>query len=232
MEIKRRWEWNYILIIVWIIFVVGSLLFAYTPFKLMTSGIKTTWTVTKVNVHSDSDGGNTYLVSARYNCWWKSVVWDSFSSSSAYNYEVGQSITLYCDENDPLTFVPKSYLNYILFLFPFVWLFVFGFWIKKIVDKAKRKRLKQELTQFGTKVEATVTKIIPCWSVNEQPWYRIEAMCANDTFLSEEIFADIDRILSVWDKIDVYLDYGDHSRYWMDTDSIFEKSKDVTMISN
>ena len=232
MNIKRHWEWNYILIIVWIMFFFGSLVFTYMPFKLMTSWVKTTWTVTHVDVYSDSDEADTYSVSARYNCWWKTVVWDSFTSSSAYNYRAGQTITLYCDENDPSTFVPKSYLNYVLFLFPFMWLFVFAFWIKKIVDKAKRKKLKQELTQFGTKVEATVTKIIPCWSVNKQLWYRIQAMCTSDTFLSEEIFADIDKILNIWDKIDVYLDYGDHSRYWMDTDSIFERDYDNTMIIN
>ena len=198
----------------------------------MTSGVKTTWTITNVYVHSDSDGADTYLVSARYNCWWESVVWDSFTSSSAYNYRVGQTITLYCDEKDPLTFVPKSYSNYIIFLFPFMWLFTFVFWIKRILDKAKRKRLKEELTQFGSKVEATITKIIPYWNVNNQPWYKIEAINMSDVFLSEEIFADIDRILSVWDKIDVYLDYGDHSKYWMDTDSIFEKSEDIKTISN
>jgi len=234
MKIRRHWEWNFILIIVWLFICVISSVFVYSTFKLIISGTKTVWTVTHIQTHyGDEDEATTYSISAMYDCWSKKgVEWNSMWSSSTYRYNIGDKFTLYCDESEPWIFIPKSFTNYLWLLAPLMWILFFVFWIKKIVDKNKRKKLKEELSQFGTKVEATITKIIPYWNVNNQQWYRIEAMNMSDVFLSEEIFADIDRILSVWDKIDVYVDYGDHSRYWMDTDSIFEKSENITTISN
>ena len=93
-----------------------------------------------------------------------------------------------------------------------------------------KERKKQELVQFGKKVDATITKLIPYWRVDDQQWYRIEAMYMDDVFLSEMIVANANNEWKVWDKVDVYLDCGDNSRYWMDTDSVFEKPVDNTTI--
>lgn len=233
MRIRRHSEWNYILIIVWVIFVLVSSIFTYDVVKLLVNGTKTIWVVT--NIHANySDDETSYFVTAKYDCGSKKwVVWNSLWSSSSYNYNVWKQIKIYCDEQNPSVFLPKKFTSYLVFLFPIMWFLVLWFWIKKVVDKNKRKRLKQELVQFGTKVEATVINISQTWSeVNNHPWYRITAQYLLDTFESEEIFADVYKILKQWDKIDVYLDAWDHSMYWMDTDSIFGRDYDNTMITN
>lgn len=233
MKIRRHWEWNYILILVWIFFVSISSIFTYGVVKLLVSGTKTVWVVTDIHT-SHSDDWTSYSVTAKYDCWSKKwIVWNSMWSSSSYNYNIWKQIEIYCDEQDPSVFLPRKFTSYLVFLFPIMWFFVLWFWIKKVIDECKRKKLKQELTQFGIKVEATVISVSQTWAaVNKQEWYRIVAQYLEDTFESENIFADIYKILKQWDKIDVYLDSWDHSRYWMDTDSIFERDYDNTMIIN
>lgn len=214
---------------VWITWLLFSWIATYNTFDFIIGGTKTTWIITQVRTN-DNDG-ITYSVTAKYDCGWNIIEWESYWSSSAYNYSVGEEITLYCDTSNPRTFVPKTSINYILVLFPLMWVFIVVLWIKKVLESAKRKKLKQELMQFGTKIEAIITNIAPTWAeVNHQPWYRITAQYGEDIFVSEEIFADIYKILKQWDKIDVYMDYGDHSRYLMDTDSIFERTYDNTTI--
>ena len=233
MRIRRHSEWNYILIIVWIIIVLVSSIFTYNTVKLLVNGTKTVWVVTKVNANH-SDDWTSYSLTAKYDCWSKKwVVWNSMWSSSSYNYNIWKQIEIYCNEQDPETFLPKHFTNYLTFLFPIMWFIALWFWIKNVVEQNKRKKLKKELMQFGIKVEAIVMDIKQTLAaVNHQHWYIITTQYWEDTFVSETIFADIYKILKQWDKIDVYLDSGDHSRYWMDTDSIFDRDYDNTMIVN
>ena len=232
MKIKRHWEWIFMLLFMWIFFVLWSWIFAFRSAKLFIAGTKTIWVVTDVYAKHDSDGV-TYSVTAQYDCWSETwIKWYSMWSSSAYRYRVWEKIELYCDENDPNIFLPKNFVDYLIFLFPLAWFFILWYWIKRMVDNIKRKKLKKELTQFGVKVEAIVTDISSSWIVvNNHQWYRINAQYLEDFFVSEDIFADIWRILKQGDKIDVYFDPWDHSIYRMDTDSIFKKPFESPMVT-
>lgn len=221
MKRKKYKSSNYICIAVWLIFLLSWILI-YPNIKLLVTGTKTVAVVN--NVHRNSD---TYSIKAQYDCWSKTwILWNSSMSSSSYNYNVWEKIEIYCDEWKPETFLPKEFSNYLLILFPLIWLFMLLFWIKKEV-------LRQELIKTGMKVEATIIGITPIWSkMDKQGWYTITAQYWEDTFTSKNAFDNTNKILKEWDKIDVYLDVGDHSKYWVDIDSAFEKIEDNSSILN
>lgn len=97
----------------------------------------------------------------------------------------------------------------------------------------------QELLQNGEKIEARVLLILRIPNKNNWRWssldnmkYKIVAKYMKETFCSEEYWTNLGKVIKKWDKIDVYIDEKDHSRYWMDVDSLLEKPKDITMIVN
>ena len=62
------------------------------------------------------------------------------------------------------------------------------------------------------------------WNIDDDSCYKIKAKYLDNEFISERIVGNVNLVLKEWDNIDVYLDYWDSSRYWMDIDSIFEKT--------
>ena len=192
--------------------------------NLMIFGNKVLWTVTDTEIIYNEDDeykSNRYYVFAKYDCWseiW--IEWKSVIASSEYHYRIGETLLLYCSEKHPKNFVPISIINYILLIFPCLFSILPLIGIRKIVRDLLRKRLKKT----GIKVEATIEEIASgMWSFNGQPWFKIRAKSGDNVFLSEEFFADIDKMFKKWDKIDVYVDSWNYSKYWIDIDSVFEK---------
>lgn len=181
----------------------------YKVFKVVITGHKVVWTVT-----SALDDEGAYSVSARYDCWViKWVEWNSLFSSSEYDYEIGEKITLYCDENNPWTFIVESFINYLLLIAPFIlWILVI-IWIKNILHRIKINRFKEN----SIKTEAIIEEIL---HENNEQWFRIKAIYSDKVFLSEKIFWDVEKVAKKWDKIDLYVDYENPWKYWLDTDNI------------
>ena len=103
------------------------------------------------------------------------------------------------------------------------------FWVKRVIKQKNREKLEQS----GTKLEATVLlelKIPITRNRHLDYKYKIVAKYNKETFLSDEYSKSIK--IKKWAKIDVYLDESDHSKYWVDIDSISETNNDNTMIIN
>lgn len=109
--------------------------------------------------------------------------------------------------------------------------FCFFFWIRNILKGIKVKNLRQELIQHGEKVKARVLLILRIPDKNRDHAflymkYKIVAKYMKETFCSEEYSTVLDKVIWKWDKIDVYIDENDHSRYWMDVDTLFEEKSE------
>lgn len=195
------------------------------------SWIETQWTVIHVNISGNGDS-KTYSPLVKYDCWnEKDIIWTSVVSVVSYEYRVGQRIILYCKEKDPKYFLPELPMNNVFLWVGILWLIILIPWIYKLRKSKKIKELGQELKQFGKKVEATVVDIMYVWNVGEDDsCYKIKAKYLDNEFISEKIVGNVNFVLKEWDKIDVYLDYWDSSKYWMDIDSVFEKPVDNTTI--
>lgn len=237
MKIRRHWNWDRLMMIIWLIMAlpVGILFFVHlhSDLKLKVSGIETVWAVTNVKTEYRTNDVEHYSVSIKYDCWSKEWVESNVMrwSSNTYCYEIGDEIVLYCDENEPEKFMIKEeFLDGLpIVLFFFVpWFIIFLIWIIRVKRQNKQKKVDQELKQFGTKVEATIVDISQS-GINfaQKLWFKITAEYWENMFISEDIYANIYYFLDIWDKIDVYLDNEDHSKYCMDVDSILEKNDKV-----
>lgn len=112
-----------------------------------------------------------------------------------------------------------------IFLFLFIALFCFLIWIKRLRCSFWIKQMKENLVQSGKIVEATVLLVLSIpskhrWGNNK---YKVVAKYNGKTYLSEEYSEKFKIKIKKWDKIDVYLDELDHSKYWVDVDTLFGK---------
>lgn len=181
------------------------------------------WVVTDVIVHEDDDDGDTYEPVVKYTCGWITTNQKQWYSSSAH-YRVWENVKVFCDESNPTKFAIKSFWNYVMLLFPLVWLLVLFFWVKSLREDIRRKKLKNKLTQSWVHVEAIISEIKDTGArTNNIPWYKIIANWNWKVFTSETVYAALQYILKEWDKIDVYVDPINSDDYWMDTDSIFDR---------
>ena len=57
--------------------------------------------------------------------------------------------------------------------------------------------------------------------------YKIVAKYMKETFCSEDYSIWLDEIIEKWDNIDVYIDENDHSKYWMDVDTLFKEKSEM-----
>lgn len=260
MKIKRLGQWDYVMVIIWLIIGLPILIWCIigTYSDLKRDLIETTWTVSHIWVYYRSENSDIikYSISATYDCWSKKwVEWNSMDSTGQY-YEIGDKITLYCDENEPLIFYFNKDLLYtrllLWLIFWMPWLIISLIGIIKVKRQKERKKIDQELKQFGTKLEATIvdinqteyqggsgliSKIIgqSFWLRNTSKnarfdwklWFQVTVQYWEDVFISENIYADIYYALDIWDKIDVYLDKNDYSKFFIDIDSILEKNYKV-----
>jgi len=191
----------------------------YKMFKTIITGNKTVWIVTSVvDVWDESPA---YSVSAIYDCWSiKWIEWKSIWESSTYHYDVGESIVVYCDEKDPWTFVLNTYVNYLLLIFPIIlWSLMIMF-----IKSALRSRRIEKFKKNSMKVSAIVDEIIPGKAkYTKLYWCTIKAKYSGNIFLSEFVNWDVEKIVKVWDKIDLYISYDDPTKYWVDIDKIARK---------
>ena len=261
MKIKKSGQWEYLMIIIWLAIGLPILILTIiiAPSNLKKQ-IETIGTVTHIWVyhHNENSNHTTYAISAIYDCWSKKwIEWDNIGSVSQH-YEIGEEITLYCDENEPQRFTLNTpFTEFVLWLwlgllFSLPRFIMFLIWIKRIKRQNKQGKLNQELKQFGTKVEATIVDInqteykresgIISQIIGQNLWFRdtnknarfdwklwfqVTAQYWEDIFISENIYADIYYALDIWDKIDLYIDETDHSKYLIDIDSILEKDYKV-----
>lgn len=155
----------------------------------------------------------------------------------------------------------RNILSDLLFLLMFFlpWFIIFLIWIKRAKGQKKQNKIDQELQQSGMKIEAIIVDInqieyqsgagllsqivaqVFLWfrgtsksvRFDWKLWFQVTAQYWENTFLSENIYEDIYYILDIWDKIDVYLDAEDNSKYWMDVDSILKKNyKELNVVIN
>jgi len=106
----------------------------------------------------------------------------------------------------------------------------FFFWIRNLLKRTRVKKMGQELTQNGKKIEARVLLIlrIPYMKYKRLSYkYKIVAKYMKETFCSEEYSTKLSNVIKKWDEIDVYIDEEDHSKYWMDVDSLFGKKCEI-----
>jgi hypothetical protein len=181
------------------------------------------WIVTDVAVHEDDEDGDTYEPKVEYTCGWITTEQRQWYSSSSH-YRVWENVKVYCNENNPTKFAIKSFSNYLMLLFPLIWLVVLYFGVKNLYEDIRRKKLKNKLSQYWVHVEAIISEIKDTRArVGNVPWYKIIATYDWKTFTSETIYATLKYILKEWDKIDIYIDPINSNDYWMDTDSIFDR---------
>lgn len=236
MKIRRHWNWDRLMIVIWLIMMLplGILFFRsfLSDYKLKTHGIETVWIVTNVKTEYRIEDKEYYSISLKYDCWSKKWIEKNGINTSTTYYRIDEKIALYCDENEPEKFVMKKetiFLDRLLWLFILMpWFIIFLAWIIRVKRQNKQKKVDQELKQFGTKVEATIVNIRQS-NINfaQKLWFKITAEYWENMFISEDIYANIYYFLDIWDKIDVYLDNEDHSKYCMDVDSILEKNDKV-----
>ena len=189
----------------------------------MFTWTQVSWVVTDVIVHEDDDGWDTYEPVVKYTCGWVTTNKKQWYSSSAH-YRVWEKVTVYCDESNPTKFAIKSFWNYMLLLFPLIWLFILFLGVKSLYKEIKRRKLKRKLSQNWVHIEAIISEIEDTRSrMNNITWYKIIAKCDWRIFTSETIYAALQYILKEWDKIDVYIDPINPDDYWIDTDSIFDR---------
>lgn len=227
------------MIIIWLLmslpFGIMFLKSTYSNYILKTKGIETVWIVTNSKVEYRTENSTYYSISLKYDCGLnKWIEKDGISTSTIY-YNIGDYILLYCDENDPWNLIFKeefSFINFIgnlwiILLFFVSWFVVFLTWVKRVLSQSRARKENQELAQFRTKVEATIIDIYQSnVRFDYKLWFTIVAQYWDDVFKSENIYADIYYILDIWDKIDVYIDGSDHSKYWMDVDTFIEKNSE------
>ena len=225
---KKTWikRWTSPTLFLWIFSIAwfGFYWFLIFPIHLlMFTRTQATWIVTDVKVHEDDEDGDTYEPKVKYTCGWITTEQRQWFSSSSH-YREWEKVTVYCDESNPTNFTIKSFSNYLLLLFPLLWLLVLYFAIKNLYEDIKRKKLKNKLSQYGTRLEAIISEIKDTKArSNDIPWYQIIANSNWKVFISETIYAKLQYILKKWDKIDVYIDPVNSDDYWMDTDSIFDR---------
>jgi len=229
------------MIIIWLLmslpFGILFLKNTYSGYRLKTKGIETVWTVTNSKVEYRIEDTAHYSISLKYDC--GSNKWiekDDISVSTTY-YNIGDNIVLYCDEDEPWKFIFKEEESFVgmlwLILVFFVpWFIIFLVWVKRVLSQSKVRKEDQELVQFRTKVEATIIDIYQSnIRFDKKLWFKIVAQYWDDVFKSDDIYADIYYILDIWDKIDVYIDEENHSKYWMDVDGFIEKNSEILKIA-
>lgn len=104
-----------------IIFIVVGINFSKDPVMILLSGEKTIGTVIDVRVYKEiNNEWNTYNMYSpiiEYTCWWQTNT-QSPGYSSSRKYEVGQSVTVFCDSNDYSQII--TYESLYIFSFPLV----------------------------------------------------------------------------------------------------------------
>jgi hypothetical protein len=128
------------------------------------------WVVTDVIVHEDDDDGDTYEPVVKYTCGWITTNQKQWYSSSAH-YRVWENVKVFCDESNPTKFAIKSFWNYVMLLFPLVWLLVLFFGVKSLREDIRRKKIKNKLKQSWVHVEAIISEIKDTGArTNNIPW--------------------------------------------------------------
>ena len=87
--------------------------------------------------------------------------------------------------------------------------------------------MKDEFVQIGTKIEATVLLALHIPHQSKNRSNRIVAKYNKETYLSEDVPIDVCDVIEKWDKIDVYFDKQDRSKYFVDTDTLYEKKMEM-----
>lgn len=188
----------------------------YQIFKIIITGNKTVWTVTSViDVWDESPA---YSVSAIYDCWSiKWTVWKSIWESSTYHYNVGEEIVLYCDEKDPWVFALNTYVDYLSLIPAFILWVIMIIFIKSKLYMIKIEKIKKN----SMKVSAIVDEIIPGKAkYSKLYWCTIKVKYSGNIYLSEFVNWDVEKVVKVWDKMDLYISYDDPAKYWIDVDKI------------
>ncbi len=220
--IKRSKSPTLVLFIFAIIWLCFYWFLMFPTHLLMFTWTQVPWIVTDVIVHEDDDG-DTYEPIVKYTCGWITTEQKQWYSSSS-RYRVWENVKVYCNEKNPTKFAIKSFSNYLMLLFPLIWLVVLYFGAKNLYEEIKRKRLKNKLSQYWVHAEAIISEIKNTGAMmNNVPWCKIIATYDWKIFTSETIYASLKYILKEWDKIDIYIDPINSEDYWMDTDSIFDR---------
>lgn len=115
-------------------------------------------------------------------------------------------------------------------------LFMAGFWILfisvglfQLNKRTKRKNLKERLELERIRVIATITKIKPIWIMFKfwssvimwrWSWFKICAEYKWEKYESPKIPTNVTKYVKEWDKIPVFIDPQNPTKYYMDIDNI------------
>ena len=111
-----------------------------------------------------------------------------------------------------------------------------GFWILfisvglfQLNKKTKRKNLKERLELEWIRIIATITKIKPIWIMFKfwssvimwrWLWFKICAEYKWGKYESPKIPTNVTKYVKEWDKIPVFIDPQNPTKYYMDIDNI------------
>ena len=123
--IKRSKSPTLVLFIFAIIWLCFYWFLMFPTHLLMFTWTQVPWIVTDVIVHEDDDG-DTYEPIVKYTCGWITTEQKQWYSSSS-RYRVWENVKVYCNEKNPTKFAIKSFSNYLMLLFPLIWLVVLYF---------------------------------------------------------------------------------------------------------
>ena len=135
-----------------IIFIVVGINFSKDPVMILLSGEKTIGTVIDVRVYKEiNNEWNTYNMYSpiiEYTCWWQTNT-QSPGYSSSRKYEVGQSVTVFCDSNDYSQII--TYESLYIFSFPLVGIIMLLILIYTFKREEKKKEIAKENKQTKSK---------------------------------------------------------------------------------
>jgi len=89
------------------------------------------------------------------------------------------------------------------------------------IKSAIYKRRIEKFKKNSMKVSAIVDEIVPGKAkYSKLYWCTIKAKYSGNIFLSEFVNWDVEKVVNVWDKINLYISYDDPTKYWVDVDKI------------
>lgn len=215
-----------IFLVVGILFLVGTTFSLYSGMDMAKNGIKTTGTITDLDISVSEDKSRTYFPIIQFTTQEnQQVEFRSSMGSSSYRGSIGQSIdVLYNPANPNDAIIDSTFgvygLSIILGIFGGVFTLIGGVPVVfGIASKKKSTRLLRE----GTPVQVKITGVEEntMIQINKRSPYQIIAdVHDKDTntikrYKSENIYFDpspyIDR-----ENVTVYIDKSNSSKYYMD----------------
>jgi len=182
------------------------------------------WEVVWVDKSVDSKWSITYAPIVKYNCAGNDIEKQSYLHWSFYP-KVWEKIEVYCSAIEPEKFLINSFMDkYFGLFFLFFWLIIFIIPVFIYIYKINRKKfisyIKSNWIILNLKVDFVGRNLN--YRVNWESPYFIQAQYLDQItnkvylFKSDYIWYDIEKYVKIWDTVNVYVDWNNYKKYWMD----------------